>query len=253
MRGISTLFGAVFLLVGVAMLVLAAIVAINSLDKAGGIRVEGVVIEARDNQKPVVEFRTGEGQRVRIEGGISASPTPYRVGERIGVFYDPADPSGALIDSFLERWFVSLLFGGFAAVFSLVGAGFTIAALRRRARRAQLIRHGQRFDGHIAGFEQNRFTKINGKRPWQVLVNWTDGQGRAHASHSEMQRQDPSGRFKIGDRVTVIADPAKPADAWVDLFGESSNMAKTGSPAGFPAASSARLGKTTAPPVVRRR
>ena len=38
--------------------------------------VEGVVIEARDNQAPVVEFRTREGQRVRNERGISASPTP---------------------------------------------------------------------------------------------------------------------------------------------------------------------------------
>ena len=132
MRGIFTLFGTVFLLVGLAMLVVVAIVTVNSLNKAGGIRVEGVVIEARDNQKPVVEFRTREGQRVRVEGSISASPTPYRVGERIGVFYDPADPSAAMIDSFLERWFTSVLFGGFAAVFSLIGAGFTIAALRRR-------------------------------------------------------------------------------------------------------------------------
>jgi hypothetical protein len=253
MRGIFPLFGAVFLLVGAAMLVGVAIVTIKSLDRASGIRVEGIVIEARDNQKPIVEFRTREGQRVRIEGGISASPTPYRVGERIGVFYDPADPSDALIDSFLERWFTSLLFGGFAAVFSLIGAGFTITALRRRARRSHLIRHGQRFDGHIVGFEQNHFTKINGKRPWQVLVTWKDGQGRAHTSHSEMQREDPSGRFKIGDRVTVIADAANPANAWIDLFGESSNMAKAGAAAGFPIASSTKLGKAAAPPVVRRR
>jgi hypothetical protein len=253
MRGIFPLFGTVFLLVGAVLLLGVAFVTVNSLEKAGGIRVEGVVVEANDNQTPVVEFRTREGQRIRIEGGISASPTPYRVGERIGVFYDPTDPSAALIDSFLERWFLSLLFGGFATVFTLVGAGFTIAALRRRARRTRLIRHGQRFDGHIAGFEQNRFTKINGKRPWQVLVTWTDGQGKTRSTHSEMQREDPSRRFKIGDRVTVIADAADPANAWIDLFGESSAMAKSGSATGFPTASDSKLGKSTTSPVVRRR
>ena len=63
MRGRLPLFGAVPLLVGLALLAVVAIVTVDSLDKADGIRVEGVVVEANDNQKPIVEFRMREGQK----------------------------------------------------------------------------------------------------------------------------------------------------------------------------------------------
>lgn len=256
MRRISTLFGAVSLLVGLALLAAVAIVTVNSLDRADGIRVEGVVVEANDNQKPVVEFRTREGQRIRIEGGISASPTPYRVGERIGVFYDPADPSEALIDSFLERWFLSLLFGGFATVFTLVGLGFTVAGLRRRRRQNRLMRSGMRIEGVVAGFEQSRFAKVNGRRSWHVIVDWTDPKGRRRRERSAMRREDPARNFKIGDRIVVLTDPDDTTLFWIDLEGRSAT-----SPAGFGGTSAnistgrndGMLGKTGANPIVRRR
>jgi hypothetical protein len=251
MRGFFNLFAIVFLLVGAGLLIAVGFVTADSLEKtSSGIRVEGVVVEANDNQKPIVEFRTREGQRLRVEGSISASPTPYRVGEPIGVFYDPANPSDALIDSFIERWFLTLLFGGFATAFAAIGIGFAIAAFRRHSRRTRLIKTGQRFDGHIVGFEQNRFTKINGKRPWQVLVTWTDAQGMAHSTHSEMQREDPAHRFKIGDRVTVIAEAGNPDKSWVDLFGEAAGFGKPATTASDLAGS--KMGKTSTPPVVRR-
>jgi hypothetical protein len=251
MRGFFTLFAIVFLLVGVGLLIAVGFVTANGLEKASsGSRVEGIVVEANDNQKPIVEFRTRDGQRLRVEGSISASPTPYRVGERIGVFYDPANPSDALIDSFIERWFLTLLLGGFATVFTAIGLGFTVAALRRRSRRIRLIKTGQRFDGHIVGFEQNRFTKINGRRPWQVLVTWTDAQGMAHSTHSEMQREDPAQRFKTGERVTVIADAGNPNDSWVDLFSEAAGFGRPATTASDLAGS--KMGKTSTPPVIRR-
>ncbi|MGE0154670.1 MAG: DUF3592 domain-containing protein [Reyranellaceae bacterium] len=253
-RGVFGLFGAVFLLVGLGLWGAVAFVLGESLDKAeNGRRVQGIVLEANDNQPPVVEFRTGDGQRIRLEGRISVSPTPYRVGETIGVFHDPQDPSDALIDAFAERWFLPLLFGGFAAAFSAIGLGFVLARWRAAAGRRRLLRHGLRFDGRIAGFEQARFTKLDGRRPWQALVTWTDAQGTAHSGHSEMLREDPAARFRLGDRVTVLVDRDDPGRVLVDLFGEANARAASGSDAGLSAKSRPKTGKTAKPPVVRRR
>jgi hypothetical protein len=247
-RPTFTIMGVVFLIAGIGMAVFVGAYVAGDYDKIlNGERAEAVVVRADDGGKPVVEFRTKRNQRIRLEGKISISPSPYRVGERIDVFYDPADPSGALIDAFGERWFLPLLFGGFGAVFLIVGAVMSTLARRSSRRLARLQREGRRFDGHIVGFEQSRFTKVNGRRPWQVLVTWTDAQGVGHSTHSDMVGEDPARRFKIGDRVTVIADPADPSSAWVDLFGQAGSF---GSSAGGGTPHSS-FGKTSTP-VVRR-
>ena len=93
----------------------------------------GVVIAAPDNGVPVVELRDRAGRSIRIEGRISTSPSPYEIGEAIGVFFDPATGQG-IIDSFVERWFVILLLGGFGLVATTIGAGSALAALRARRR-----------------------------------------------------------------------------------------------------------------------
>lgn len=250
-RPTFTIVGLVFLIAGIGMAIFVGAYVAGDYEKfLNGERAEAVVLQANDGGKPILEFRTAGGQRVRIEGKISASPSPYKIGERVFVFYDPAEPGDALIDAFIERWFLPLLFGGFGTVFLLVG-GTMFALARRSSRRlARLQREGQRFDGRIAAIEQNRFTKINGRRPWQVLVTWTDAQGVSHSTHSEMLRDNPAARFKVGDRVTVIADPANPKISWVDLFGTAMT---SGSSSSFGGAKSDKLGKNTSTPVVRRR
>ncbi len=259
-RKVSSLMGFVLLAFGLVLWAVAALALADSerLAKDGAVA-QGIVIAADDNQKPVVEFRTGDGRQVRIVGNISASPSPYRVGERIGIFYDPANPTDALIDSFIERWFLPLMFGGFATVLSLVGGLMAFGAMRRGARQRRLLREGRRIDGRIAAFQQVRSGKAGGPQPWVVLVDWTDPQGQARRTPSETLYVDPAGRFKIGDRVTVIADPARPQTGWVDLFGAAGPAAPVA--AGTAARASSQAGRQsvlgrktkTKPPVVRRR
>lgn len=256
-RPTFTIVGLVFLIAGIGMAIFVGTYVVDGHDKIlNGERAEAVVLQARDGAKPILEFRTGRGERIRIEGKISSSPSPYRVGERIGVFYDPAEPSDAVIDSFIERWFLPLLFGGFGVVFILVGGTMFTLARRSGRRQARLQREGQRFEGRVAAFEVNQFTKINGRRPWHVLVDWTDAQGRSRRERSEMLREDPAKRFKIGDTVAVLADPANPKHFWIDLDGRSKKMQT-----GFGGTSGnvstgvnvGGLGKSGTNPVVRRR
>lgn len=267
LRRTFSFLGLLFLLVGIG---LAALVGFHLADDyrkiVDGERATGIVVAAGDDEKPTVEFRTRTGERIRVEGKISVSPSPYEVGERIGVFYDPADPAAALIDAFAERWFIALLLGGFAVVFLLVGGTMFLAGLRRVRRWRRLLGEGARIEGRVAGFEQNRYVKINGKHPWQVLVDWTDPRGDARRSRSQTMRRDPSQRYKVGDRVTVIADAADPKIFWIDLEGRAASAPVAGTagtvagtttaPApttGFGSARTGRFGKSDGNPVVRRR
>jgi len=256
-RPTFTIVGIVFLIAGIGLAIFIGAYLVNDYDKVlNGERAEAVVLQARDGAKPILEFRTGRGERIRIEGKISSSPSPYEVGERIGVFYDPAEPTEALIDTFIERWFMPLLFGGFGLVFIAVGSTLFNLARRSGRRLARLLRDGRRVEGRVAAFEVNQFTKINGRRPWHVLVDWTDAQGRSRRERSEMLREDPAKRFKIGDTVAVLVDPANPKLFWIDLDGRSKNVQT-----GFGGTSGnvstglnvGGMGKSGTNPVVRRR
>lgn len=256
-RPVFTIVGLVFLIAGIGLAIFVGAYLVNDYDKVlNGERAEAVVLQARDGTKPILEFRTRRGEPIRIEGKISSSPSPYDVGERVSVFYDPADPADALIDTFIERWFMPLLFGGFGLVFIAVGSILFTLARRSSRRLVRLLRQGQRLEGRVAAFEVNQFTKINGRRPWHVLVDWTDAKGQPRRERSEMLREDPAKRFKIGDTVTVLADPANPKLFWIDLdgrsksvqtgFGGTSGNVSTGVNVGG-------LGKSGTNPVVRRR
>lgn len=257
LRRTFSILGFVFLLVGVLMLTFVGAYLANDYDQvANGEQATGVVLQAHDNQKPIIEFRTARGERIRIEGKISASPSPYEVGERVRVFYFPNEPADALIDTFIERWFVALLFGGFATVFLLVG-GVMFRVGRRRTRRwKRLLQDGQRIQGRVASIVQNKNVKINGKHPWRVLVDWQDAKGVAHRDHSEMLQKDPSARLKHGDPVTVIADRDDPAIYWIDVFGEAAGIGSgsvTPPTGGFGRTATSSFGRNTGrTPVIRR-
>lgn len=255
LRRTFSILGFVFLLVGFLLFAFVGAYLTNDYDKVlNGEQATGVVLQARDNQKPIIEFRTARGERIRIEGKISSSPSPYEVGERVRVFYFADEPADALIDTFIERWFVALLFGGFATVFIIVG-GVMFGVGRRRTRRwKRLLQDGQRIQGRIASIVQNQNVKINGKRPWHVLVDWQDAKGFARRDRSEMLRQDPSARLKHGDPVTVIADRDDPAIYWIDVFGEAAGTGSVTPPSGgFGRNATSSFGKNTGnTPVIRR-
>lgn len=57
---------------------------------------------------PVIEFAAG-GQTYTFEGDNASDPPQYKVGQRVNVRYDPADPNTAQIDSFFERWLFPII------------------------------------------------------------------------------------------------------------------------------------------------
>lgn len=98
----------------------------------GAAAAPGTVVERSDEGAPsvVVAFADAEGRDRRTTSGGSDFYADIAVGDRITVYYDPADPDSARLDLFLELWIVPLLLGSFSLVLLLAGA-VVVSSLRR--------------------------------------------------------------------------------------------------------------------------
>jgi hypothetical protein len=213
---ILRILGMVFAGIGLAMLLAAAILAGHETFAADGMLPTVGEVVAFQNNKPVVRFPISASQTVTVVGSVSSRPPAYDIGEKLRVFYDPRRPQHALIDSFLERWFVPVLIGGLGGLFATIGGGFLFIAALRNRRVAWLRRHGTRVTGHIVDVAYNRFVRLNRRPTWQIIAEWT-ANGRSGRAASSYLMADP--RPRLGDRTAIDLwlDPRNPNNALVDI------------------------------------
>lgn len=94
-------------------------------------RAEGVVVSFKHEKKtskPIVRYTVG-GKEFTVVGRVGSKPSPYQLGDRIGVLYKVAAPEMAQIDSFTERWLFPVIFGGVGGLFCLSGLGMLVYRL----------------------------------------------------------------------------------------------------------------------------
>ena len=112
----------IFLVIGLALLVW------NGHFVLGAATAKGTVTDlikttARGGQ---VKFRAKisydvAGKTYSGHATWAANPSTYEVGEHVQVLYDPDDPSSMMLDTFYEKWAMSLIFIGIGAAFALSG------------------------------------------------------------------------------------------------------------------------------------
>ena len=81
----------------------------------------------RDMFYPRVRFVTEDGITKEFQSRVGASPPAYRLGEKVKVLYDPANPYDAQVASFLSLWGLPLLLfvmGAFFIFFGLVSINY---------------------------------------------------------------------------------------------------------------------------------
>ncbi len=103
-------------------------------------RTEGTIIALKrergargfDEDHPVVRFVVPEtGEALEFKSRFGVRPSPFSVGQRVAVAYDPADPSRARIDSPWTNWFLPVLLG----VFGLACVAAGTQTLRQQQRK----------------------------------------------------------------------------------------------------------------------
>jgi len=73
-----------------------------------------------------VEFLASNGQNIQITGKAPRAGGSLEPGDLLKVLYDPLNPDDAVINSFRERYWWSIVWG----VIGIVAIGFSVAALR---------------------------------------------------------------------------------------------------------------------------
>lgn len=85
---------------------------------AGYKKTEGTVMRMRevpetDNSgvtyAPVINYKDGAGKEFTYESKHSSDPPDYKVGEKVQLIYDPADPKEVYVDSFREKWVLTIV------------------------------------------------------------------------------------------------------------------------------------------------
>jgi hypothetical protein len=74
---------------------------------------------------PVFEYEYN-GQTYKHYSDVSSSSPDFEINEEAEIFINPDSPGSALVNSFMERWFVVVLLGGMGIMF----AGFGYMAVR---------------------------------------------------------------------------------------------------------------------------
>ena len=122
--------GLLFCVAGLVVLATALIPVHRLRELRSGTRAEGTVLwlEMNTNNNnhhsrfPEVQFTAADGAVVRFLDRVGANPSPYKVGDRVSVLYQPGKQGTAMIDHGWSNWepVAALLLLGTA----LLGAGF---------------------------------------------------------------------------------------------------------------------------------
>lgn len=213
----------VFILVGVVLLVIGSIWAYrtqNFLDKS--LETRGFVIDLSWESgyaHPVFRFvdeRTGEA--ITIVSDLGSKPPAYSIGQEVYILYDAQDPHNAIIKSFWNIWFGSIIVTSLGGIFLSVGLipfGFDI---RRRRLVEYLKTEGEIIYGEVVKIYQDTSFTVQGQHPWHIAVRWPNPKsGRLHFFKSDHIWYDPSDFVRIGEEMEVHVDPKNPKKHWVNI------------------------------------
>ena len=157
--------------------------------------------------RPELQFSAPDGRPVRFLSGAAANPPSYQPGERVAVLYDPADPRRAVVDSFMDRWFMMTLFAGFGATWLSIALG--ILALRgwRHMRLRRLLDRGKPIVTSFHAVEENTRLAFQGRHPYVVVTEWRNPVSRElvhFRSHPVWEEPTELARNRM---ITVLVDP----------------------------------------------
>lgn len=118
----------IFLGIGLIFLLVAGIIAYFRFDflkraiKTEGVMTDFILSKGKyRSYRPVVKYKTLNGKEQSFTNLVGHRPNPYKVGDRVTVFYDPVNPSHAIIGTFFSLWLFPFIFGIIGAIFTIVG------------------------------------------------------------------------------------------------------------------------------------
>jgi hypothetical protein len=218
-------FFAIFLAVGLGCLTGAAFVYRHAQAFAGRAeRAEGRIVDvvyrsARAGERQgtytsVFRFTTRDGRTLQARASVAGSSARHRVGDPVSVLYDPRDPQEAMVDSFVDRYFLLIVLLPLGLVFTAFGAPMLVIGSLRKRKEAWLKEHGRPVEAKVTGVIRLE----NGFMPWRITAEWHDPfHGRAVSLQSRNLYEDPAKHVEVGQAIKAWVDPERPERHWIDV------------------------------------
>lgn len=163
---------------------------------------------------PRIRFVLPDGSNHEFTSTMSSSNPGYSVGQPVKVLYNPAKPDEAEVDSLLAIWGGPAILGFLGLVFTAVGAGSLIMALRRKKYCAYLMRNGMKITATGGSVERDCSVRVNGQCAWRIVCE-AEYNGERRIFKSDRLWKDPT-EYVRDKQVTIAIDPANPKKYCVD-------------------------------------
>lgn len=213
-----------FTLIGLAMLI-GAFFAFTStrdfLDTA--VETQGTVIELirerssdSTTYRPVVEFKTKQGQVIEFASSSSSNPPSYSSGEAVTVLYQPLFPEQAKIKGFFSLWGAVMILSIMGSVFFFIGFTVIRLGMKKVKQIEHLKSHGVPVKAKFLAVEINGTFKVDGRSPYQISAQWQDpNTSKVHVFTSENLWFDPTLHI-TQDEITVLIERDNPEKYYMD-------------------------------------
>ena len=167
---------------------------------------------------PVVEFQTGQGEKIRFQGSTGSGTPDFEVGTPVEVIYKPQSPYEAQLAVFSQMWLGPVVVTVAGLIFLLMGVGsfFLIGSSDSSGKNADRQFLSMRPDTiKISGTIREVRVKKRGEYVF-VCMALRPGATMEEEFETDFFTFDP-GREFIGRTLTVILDPFDPKSYYVEL------------------------------------
>ena len=231
------IFSLIFGLVGLGVLYLCFyLYNDNRVFLATAKETDGEVVELiskRDSDgttyRPRVRYRPQGGYDMFFESSVSSNPPAFDVGEKVKVLYEPGNPQSAKINSFMSLWFGVLISGVLGLIFSAVGLGTLVHAIRKHKMYGWLEKYGQTITVKVNETYQRVadkktrntngrtvYVKSGGDDFWKINAQWQNPRDqKIYVFESEPIAFDPA--EYVRETVNVRIDPNNPKRYRMDI------------------------------------
>jgi hypothetical protein len=221
---VARLFGLIFGGIGLFFLAIALGFGINTAllisqsTTADGTVIDGGNASGGRKVRALIEFTAATGQTVEFRSAIASNPPEFQTGQKVRVYYKPADPAGsAQVDSFISLWFWSWLFVLLGLVFGGIGLVSLIMWYTGYRRKKWLQQHGQRVKAEITAVKKNTMVHNLGKSPYYVLARSRDTFNSITPTFKSGNVWNLPASVTPGTNIDVLVDPNNYRRYYVEL------------------------------------
>jgi hypothetical protein len=153
--------------------------------------VDGKTLEGRD------ELSQGDWERLRERGPV-------------GVLYLPQNPSSSRLAG-NRPWLMKVMFGVLGLIFTTIGGTTVLRSIRHARLEAWLRQHGVSTQGTVTDLRE-RNVRINKVPLWRLQYEYRDYQGHPHVKTIDILA-DEAEHWNVGNIGKILYDSKRPTEA----------------------------------------